>query len=360
MADKQPVLIMIQGPEPGSFHKLPDNRVTTIGRSSRNTLRAVSPSVSRFHCEVACVDGSWELTDLNSRKGTIVNGERIEGRCKLKPADIIRVGATVFRFDLADEGSLQDGAMVAIMEAELDQKLMPKGEVAGSLDDIRWRSRLDGETTREDRHADRRGVRANAIFLGIVLVAVGAAVAGLLAYAHERAAAPQAEADRMEARARALVDGARAALKSGDAAGALDKLAAVDKDLSRTRAAQEVPQLRTAAVWAVAQQKLALVEQREAEGDYAGALAVHEELRKLPPDKPLEDLLARQHTYTVRLATVAFKALDQAAQQRVAGGDAKAALDAYRRAEARIGVPELVAQAQARIAALEKPKDAGQ
>ena len=35
MANGQPVLIMIQGPEPGSIYKLPDNRVTTIGRSSR-------------------------------------------------------------------------------------------------------------------------------------------------------------------------------------------------------------------------------------------------------------------------------------------------------------------------------------
>ena len=355
MADKQPVLIMIQGPEPGSFHKLPDNRVTTIGRSSRNTLRAVSPSVSRFHCEVACVDGTWELTDLNSRKGTIVNGERIEGRCTLKPADIIRVGATVFRFDLVDESSLQDGAMVAIMEAELDQKLLPKGEAAGSLDDIRSRSRLESETVREQREVGRRSLKANATFLGIVAIAVGVIVTGLLAYAHRRAAAPQAEADRMEARARTLVAEAQAALKAGDAAAALDKLGAMDRDFSRTRAARDVPQLRAAAVWSTAQEKLSLIEQHESEGDYAAALAVYEGLKKLPPEEGLEDLLAQRRTYTVRLANASFKALDVAAQQRVAAGDVKGALEIYRRAESRIGVPELVAQAQAKTAALEKP-----
>jgi len=345
---------MIQGPEPGSFYKLPDNRVTTIGRSSRNTVRAVSPSVSRFHCEIACVNGSWELGDLNSRKGTIVNGERIEGRCVLRPADIIRVGATVFRFDTVDESALQDGAMVAIMEAELDQKLVPKGEAATSLDDIRFRSRLESEQVRRERDTERRTFKANAAFVGMVTVAVGIIVTAVLAYAHRRAAEPQAEAARMEQRARALYGEAQASLKSGDNATALAKLSAIERDFPDTKTARDVSQVRTSALWSVAQQRLSAVEEREADGDYTGALAVYEELKRLDPEKALEGLLAERRDYTVRLAHAAFKTIDQAAQRLVAAGDAQGALELYRRAQGRIGVPELATQAQAKAAELEK------
>jgi len=351
---KQPVLIMIQGPEPGSFYKLPDNRVTTVGRSSRNTLRAVSPSVSRFHCEIACVNGTWELNDLNSRKGTIVNGERIEGRCMLKPADIIRVGATVFRFDTVDETALQDGAMVAIMEAELDQKLVPKGEAAGSLDDIRFRSRLEGEQVRQERQSERRTLKANVAFVGSVAIAIGMIVTAVLAYAHRRAAQPQVEAERMERRARALYGEAQASLKSGDNATALEKLSAIGRDLPDTKTARDATRLRADVLWSIAQQRLSVVEEREADGDYAAALAAYDELKRLDPDKALEGLLAERRDYTVRLAHASFKTIDQAAQQRVAAGDTQGALELYRRAQGRIGVPELAAQAQAKTAELEK------
>ena len=156
---------MIQGPEPGTVYKLPDNRVTTVGRSSRNTIRAVSSSVSRFHCEVSWVNGQWELNDLNSKRGTFVNGERVTDKWALSPGDIIRTATTLFRFDMIDENVLKDGAIVAIMEAGLDQKLDTKQEAPGSLDDIRMRSRLEGDSTLEERHRPSDRPRINLVFL---------------------------------------------------------------------------------------------------------------------------------------------------------------------------------------------------
>ncbi len=61
------------------IYRLPENRVTTIGRSTRNSIVVVNPDVSRFHCELSYVNGRWELHDLNSKKGTIVNGEGLDG-----------------------------------------------------------------------------------------------------------------------------------------------------------------------------------------------------------------------------------------------------------------------------------------
>ena len=360
MAALQPVLIMIQGPEPGSFYKLPDNRVTAIGRSSRNTIRAVSPSVSRFHCEISCVNGRWELTDLNSKKGTIVNGRPIEGKYCLRAGDIIRVGAAVFRFDRMDETALQDGAMVAIMEAELDQKLVTKGEALGSLDDILARSRLEAEQAAQERRHERDALKTNLIFLGAVAAAVVIAVSAFLAYAHRSALGPQRQARDRQQRAEGLYADALADLKAGRRPDALQKLRALLDDYADTPVARDADATREDALWAVAQEKVALVTDREGDGDYAAALGVYDELTELAPDDLLKGLLAQRREYTVRLAHAFYKSLKQAAEERAAAGDARAALDLYRRARDRAGLPELVSEASARIEELQSaaPSDA--
>lgn len=345
---------MIQGPEPGSLYKLPDNRVTTIGRSSRNTIRTVSSSVSRFHCEVSCVNGQWELTDLNSKKGTMVNGERIEGRCALTRGDIVRVSTTVFRFDMMDETAAQDGAIVAIMEAELDQKLLTKGEAPGSLADIRARSRLESEEAREGRVSHGRKLKANLAFVCVIAVAVGIVVTSLLVYAYRRSAVPRQQRAFREEHARALYDEALVALRMGDRTMALRKLWDAATEYPGTQAAREAGRARAETFWPLAQEKLALVCGREADGDYAAALSLYEELRQLHPDRLLEELLAQRREYTVRLAHASYKATDQEGRQLAAAGNAKAAIGLYGRARDRIGLPELVAEAQARIAELEK------
>jgi len=353
LAAKQPVLIMIQGPEPGSLCKLPDNRVTTIGRSSRNTVRAVSPNVSRFHCEIACVNGEWELNDLNSKKGTMVNGQLIAGRCVLTPGDIIRVGSTVFRFDVIDETALRDGAMVAIMEAELDQRLLTKGEATGSLEDIRARSRLEGEQARQERWSQRRVLRLNVAFLGVVAAAVGIIVTAILVYAHANAA-PRDDAGSREERARLQLDRALAALKAGQEADALQRLLGVQTSFPQTQAAREAARVRVERLWSAAEDKLALVAQREAEGDFAAALRLYDELAPLGPDQLLQDLLQERRGFTVRLAHASFKALSQEADRRAGAGDVQGALDLYRQARDAVGLPELAAQADAKIAELEQ------
>jgi FHA domain len=41
-------------------------------------------------------DGVW-VEDLESTNGTFVNGERVSGRLRLQPGDVVRVGATELR-----------------------------------------------------------------------------------------------------------------------------------------------------------------------------------------------------------------------------------------------------------------------
>jgi len=342
----QPVLIMIQGSEPGSIFKLPDNRVSTIGRSSRNSIRLVNPAVSRFHCEIACVNGRWDLTDLNSRKGTLVNGTRVEGHRVLNAGDIIRLSGTTFRFDMLDESALRDGAIVAIMEAELDQKLLTKGEATGSLADIRARSRMEGAQQAESRQHSRRALRVNGAFVvasGVLAVAV---LVGAALYAHVR--------PRPARQAQTALAAAAAALQSGDVAVALEKLRAVEAGHPGTELARRAAQMRAEAVWTAVQEGFSKASLLEAQGDYAGSLQAYKGLEGLGPDPLLKGLLARRRGCAERLARASYRAVEQAAQGRAGRGELKAALALYRGARERVGLPELREKADARILELEK------
>jgi len=66
-----------------------------IGRSIESSLRLFEDtSVSPIHCVIAFVNGRLEVTDLNSRNGTTVNGRRISDTTQLHHQDTINVGET--------------------------------------------------------------------------------------------------------------------------------------------------------------------------------------------------------------------------------------------------------------------------
>ena len=63
-----------------------------IGRSRGSDIRVNSESVSRNHAVLTRYDdGSWTITDIDSKNGTWVNEEKV-GICPLAPGDKIRVG----------------------------------------------------------------------------------------------------------------------------------------------------------------------------------------------------------------------------------------------------------------------------
>ena len=69
-----------------------------IGRSRGSDIRISSNSVSRNHAVLTRYDdGSWAITDTDSRNGTFVNGTRVE-QTALEPEDVIRVGKVKLEF----------------------------------------------------------------------------------------------------------------------------------------------------------------------------------------------------------------------------------------------------------------------
>lgn len=67
-----------------------------IGRGETAHLRPASDLVSREHAVIEVIDGSVRLTDLQSRNGTFVNGEKINGSVVLKGGDAVRIGRLQF------------------------------------------------------------------------------------------------------------------------------------------------------------------------------------------------------------------------------------------------------------------------
>ena len=81
-----------------SGDKVPVTRDTFfIGRSQNNNLVLDDRSVSRKHAVLNFIDGQFNLSDLNSFKGTVVNGEKIK-EAVIKNGDKIRIGEIQLEF----------------------------------------------------------------------------------------------------------------------------------------------------------------------------------------------------------------------------------------------------------------------
>ena len=98
----RPRLLATAGPLKDSTIPLPDGEVT-LGREPTNALPVIDPSVSRKHCLVRREeDGRFQIRDLDSRNGTVVNGVVVKEHW-LRHGDEIAVGDSVFLFLLEDE-----------------------------------------------------------------------------------------------------------------------------------------------------------------------------------------------------------------------------------------------------------------
>lgn len=82
--------------DPALLLRLTAGSVKTLGRTARADFIVNAALVSRVHCRLTA-DKSDQLVveDLESRNGTMVNGERIE-RAVLKPGDVLTVGRVAF------------------------------------------------------------------------------------------------------------------------------------------------------------------------------------------------------------------------------------------------------------------------
>jgi len=107
-------LFAVAGPLKGAVFQLVSEDVT-VGRLASCHLCIGDLSVSRQHCSIQPVEGSFRVRDLGSNNGTFVNGRRIE-ECLLADGDQMRVGDTVFLYcekELDDDQQIPDNGLSA-------------------------------------------------------------------------------------------------------------------------------------------------------------------------------------------------------------------------------------------------------
>ncbi len=90
----------------------------SIGRHADNEVILPDPQVSRHHAEILMQGGRWVIVDLGSANGTFVNGQQITGSQVLNHGDLLRVGQTQFRVEMAGAIARQDTLVEALPTVE--------------------------------------------------------------------------------------------------------------------------------------------------------------------------------------------------------------------------------------------------
>jgi pSer/pThr/pTyr-binding forkhead associated (FHA) protein len=89
---------VLQGPLAGEIFPLIDD-VTTIGSMKGNTIIIQDGSVSRRHAAIKIDQMRYEVADMNSTNGVLVNGQKIH-KIFLRDGDRIQIGSTEIVFSL--------------------------------------------------------------------------------------------------------------------------------------------------------------------------------------------------------------------------------------------------------------------
>ena len=87
-------LIMRRGPNPNKVYELSGDTIT-IGSGSKNTIVILDNDVSREHCRLQRYETDYQLYDLNSVRGTYVNGQHVRGLRLLSSGQLIELGENV-------------------------------------------------------------------------------------------------------------------------------------------------------------------------------------------------------------------------------------------------------------------------
>ena len=116
-------LYVIDGTEEGQSFDI-DRDALFVGRSSENEIQMKDKAVSRRHLKIQRRGQSFFITDLNSRNGTYVNGERITSGVEheIVEGDAITVGMSVV---CIGKGCLEH--VMPFMESIYPSRMSPQG-----------------------------------------------------------------------------------------------------------------------------------------------------------------------------------------------------------------------------------------
>jgi len=90
----RPLLILQEGQAPRRQWVIGKSEVL-LGRSEGCDIVLSARAVSRRHAQIMHTDAGYILRDLNSKNGTFVNGQQVEGDCHMRDGDEIEIALAV-------------------------------------------------------------------------------------------------------------------------------------------------------------------------------------------------------------------------------------------------------------------------
>jgi pSer/pThr/pTyr-binding forkhead associated (FHA) protein len=70
-----------------------------VGRNIDNAIVLKDDQISKYHAEIYYSDNKFWIKDLESKNGVYVNGKRISKPAWLLPGCLLKLGATLLRFE---------------------------------------------------------------------------------------------------------------------------------------------------------------------------------------------------------------------------------------------------------------------
>jgi len=104
-------LKVLSGKNSGKEISVPVKRFL-VGRADDCHLRPKSDAISRNHCVILVGDDEVVIRDLNSRNGTLLNGERVNGDHPLVTGDVLKIGKIEFELAIKSEKKVPKPAPV--------------------------------------------------------------------------------------------------------------------------------------------------------------------------------------------------------------------------------------------------------
>jgi pSer/pThr/pTyr-binding forkhead associated (FHA) protein len=158
----------------GTAHELVEE-IVTIGRGPDNMIQLEDASVSSHHAELRVADKTYQLRDLGSTNGTMVNGSAAT-EIRLRHGDRIRFGGIQARFET-------ENAMTATQPLPVAEKAQARAATT-SMRPIDFANASPFRARSKQRDPMKR-----ALFI-IALIALLILLAGLVAVLTMRAPSP--------------------------------------------------------------------------------------------------------------------------------------------------------------------------
>jgi pSer/pThr/pTyr-binding forkhead associated (FHA) protein len=98
---KQSAILRIVLPSSDVYDREIKKAETQIGKGPRNDIVIADPAVSTSHAVIKNHNGDYIISDIGSRNGTLINGNKISEPHKLNHGDVIGMGVTKLTFRLS-------------------------------------------------------------------------------------------------------------------------------------------------------------------------------------------------------------------------------------------------------------------